>query len=129
MESEPARVPGSAANGCAGNTVAFKSPTLLAWEMKPPGCGHRLESEWGSQGPEIRVLLLPQWRVDLPGGRPRLESGQRVTPWGSGPPLSALEGARPAATTGLEKPVQANPWGIDTLHLPLAATQPVKRPL
>jgi hypothetical protein len=37
MESESARVPGSAANGCAGNTAAFESPALRSWEMKPTG--------------------------------------------------------------------------------------------
>ena len=29
-------------------TVAFKSPAFLAWEMKSPGGGPRLESGWGS---------------------------------------------------------------------------------
>ena len=51
MESEPARVPGSAANGCAGNTAAFESPALRSWEMKPPGSGPRLENGWGSCWP------------------------------------------------------------------------------
>ena len=47
MESELARVPGSAANGCAGNIAAFESPALRFREMKPPGGGPRLESGWG----------------------------------------------------------------------------------
>jgi hypothetical protein len=62
MESEPARVPGLAANECAGNTVGFDCSALRSWRMKPPGRGHRLESEWGSQGPEFRVLRLPPRR-------------------------------------------------------------------
>jgi len=48
LESEPVRVPGSAANGCTGNAVAFESPALRSWEMKPPGGGPRLESGRGS---------------------------------------------------------------------------------
>jgi len=82
MEGEPARAPGSPAKRCAGNTVVFKSPAFLAWEMKPPGRGHRLESEWGPQGPEIRVLRLPPVesepaRVRAP---PRKRMGHREVP-------------------------------------------------
>jgi len=51
MESEPARVPGSSANGCAGNTAAFESPALRSREMKPTGGGPRLENGWGSCWP------------------------------------------------------------------------------
>ena len=79
MESESARVPGSAANGCAHNTAAFESPALRSWEMKPPGGGPRLESGWGSRGPEIRVLPLPHYgELNLSGGRRRPESGGRA---------------------------------------------------
>jgi hypothetical protein len=59
MESEPAGVPGSAANGCAGNAAAFESPALRSWEMKALGGDSRLESGWGRVGPEIRFLPLP----------------------------------------------------------------------
>jgi hypothetical protein len=48
MEGESARVPGSAANGCAGNTAAFESPALRSWEMKPPG-------GWSLSGKRVRV--------------------------------------------------------------------------
>jgi hypothetical protein len=54
MESEPDRVPGLAANECAGNAVGFDCSALRSRKMKPPGRGHRLESEWGS----VRTLWI-----------------------------------------------------------------------
>jgi hypothetical protein len=50
MESEPDRVPGLAANECADNAVGFDCSALRSRKMKPPGRGHRLESEWGFNG-------------------------------------------------------------------------------
>jgi hypothetical protein len=77
MESEPARVPGSGANGCAGNAVGFEFSALRSWEMKPLGGGPRLESGWGREalGFEFSVFR-PLWRVNLSGGRRRPESGR-----------------------------------------------------
>jgi len=47
-------VPGLAANECAGNAVGFDCSALRSRKMKPPGRGHRLESEWGS----VRTLWI-----------------------------------------------------------------------
>jgi hypothetical protein len=61
MESEPARVPGSGANGCAGNAVGFEFSAL-----RSPLMGDETTRWWspsgkrvGSRGPGIRVLRLP----------------------------------------------------------------------
>ncbi len=62
-EGEPARRPGSPAKRCAAMSVAFKSPAVLAWEMKSPGGDPRLESGWGPEGPGIQLLRLPLLRT------------------------------------------------------------------
>lgn len=55
-------VPGSPAKRCAGNTVAFESPAFLAWKMKSPGGGPRLESGWWPQAMWIVSTIFLRFR-------------------------------------------------------------------
>jgi hypothetical protein len=82
-EGEPDRVPGSPAKRCAGNTVSFDCSAFRFWEMKSLGGGPRVESGWGSEGLEIRVLRLPPWRVNLSGRRPGFENRWARRRWRS----------------------------------------------
>jgi hypothetical protein len=82
MESEPIGDRASLLTS-AHFGVGFEFSALRSWEMKSPGGGPRLESGWGSEGPEIRVLRLPPWRVNLPGRRPGFENRWAHSRWRS----------------------------------------------
>ncbi len=94
--------------------------------MKPPGRGHRLESEW-LLASGFRVLRPPPWRVNRAGVPEPLRKRMRASrPRGSCPPLSApLEGAPPARQRALNTRAGPKVPRARHLRLPLAATQPV----
>jgi hypothetical protein len=113
MESEPIRESGSAANGCAGNTVAIVSPALLAWKVDqevkcPAGNG------WPGSPAHVRTVYLPPWRVNLSGDGRRPESGWARRRWDSSSLLSSMEGAPPARERALKVRGGREAAGLDT---------------
>ena len=85
--------PGSVANGCGGDTLAFKSPAFLAWRMNRPGGRLRLESGWAPHGAGSRDLHPPQsparwhrgaWKMKPPWRRSPIRSRVSGRPQGVG---------------------------------------------
>src|SRR5260221_14762481 len=91
MESEPARLPGLAANECAPHGVRFDFSALLnGWLADREGTP--LEAGGRGASPElVRLQRHPPWIVKLSRNSRRLEPGRAPRGWGAGPPRSALD--------------------------------------
>jgi hypothetical protein len=123
MESEPARVPGLAANECAPHGVRFDFSTLLnGWLADREGT----PLEAGGQGasPElVRLQRHPQWIVKLPRSSRRLEPGRAPRGWGAGPPRFRVGCAiRLATEPGLNLREPHRPYTFDSCRI-LARSQ------
>jgi hypothetical protein len=110
MEREPDRRPGSPAKRCAvrGGVQVARVPRKMnqSGDWPRPETG-RLCEQWRSSRPSssIPCLFTPGRGAVLesePARRgDRFEHGSAFARWGSFPPLSALEDARPAPQRGL----------------------------
>ena len=125
MESEPAGVPGLAANVCGQKWLGIRFLHSPRWRMNRSGCRRRLESERARQLAGAHVLRPPLMDSEAAEVRSPARTRAGVKALGGRdlryPPGRCRAGAR----AGFERQYGISSRRARHLHLPLATTQPV----